>query len=146
MQTFLPYPDFLDTMKCLDRQRLGKQRIESRQIYNIVSGQAKSNAWKHHPAVLMWKGFADALALYHNVCINEWINRGYKNTMSLLPISQKILFPYWLGDNNFHKSHRQTLLYKNFEWYSQFGWKEEPKYEYFWPVRIKNILTSLIEK
>jgi len=139
MQTFLPYADFNKTMKCLDYRRLNKQRLESKQIHNIITGQAKSNAWRHHPAVLMWKGFADALALYHNVCINEWINRGYKNTMSLLPILDKIFLPYWLGDNNFHKSHRQTLLYKNFEWYNQFGWGEEPKYEYFWPVRIKNI-------
>lgn len=28
MQTFLPYPDFVESASVLDRQRLGKQRVE----------------------------------------------------------------------------------------------------------------------
>lgn len=32
MQTFLPYPDFARSAACLDRQRLGKQRLEAFQI------------------------------------------------------------------------------------------------------------------
>ena len=40
MQTFLQYPDFEKTFKCLDYRRLGKQRVEAMQIYNIISGRS----------------------------------------------------------------------------------------------------------
>ena len=36
MQTFLPYADYTRTAKCLDRQRLGKQRVECKQILNAL--------------------------------------------------------------------------------------------------------------
>ena len=26
-----------------------------------------------------------------------------------------------------------NLLAKNYEWYKKFGWREEPKIEYYWP-------------
>lgn len=32
MQSFLPFPDFARSANCLDRQRLGKQRVEAKQI------------------------------------------------------------------------------------------------------------------
>jgi hypothetical protein len=133
MQTFLPYADFDRTTKCLDWRRLGKQRVEAMQIHNIITGK-KTGGWSNHPAVKMWKGCANALALYHNACIKEWVNRGYNNNMSLIKTMGKIIYPFWFGDERFHSAHRQTLLSKNLEWYSQFGWKEIPKYEYVWPV------------
>jgi len=34
MQTFLPYPDFLQSLQSLDNKRLGKQRVETFQILN----------------------------------------------------------------------------------------------------------------
>jgi len=140
MQTFLPYPDFEKTVKCLDYRRLGKQRCEAMQIHNIITGKAKPNkngkiAWSSHPCVLMWIGYENALATYHNFCIYEWIERGYNNNMKIILYEDKMELPPWFGDNNFHSSHRQTLLFKNFEWYSQFGWKEIPKYEYIWPTK-----------
>ena len=134
MQTFLPYPDFEKTFKCLDYRRLGKQRVEAMQIYNIISGRSNKKGWVNHPAVKMWRGYHNALSLYHNACIKEWISRGYNNNMGLIELEEEVIYPNWLGNNNFHSTHRQTLLCKNFEWYSQFGWNEEPKYEYFWPV------------
>ena len=59
MQTFLPYPDFQKTAQCLDNKRLGKQRVEARQIISTLEG--KSNGWRNHPAVKMWKGYEDCL-------------------------------------------------------------------------------------
>ena len=38
MQTFLPYSDFEQSLSCLDNKRLGKQRVESMQILNILTG------------------------------------------------------------------------------------------------------------
>ena len=56
MQTFLPDKSFVNSSRILDYRRLGKQRVEARQIYNILIGNTKSNAWRNHPAVLMWRG------------------------------------------------------------------------------------------
>jgi len=134
MQTFLPYSDFEKTVKCLDWRRLGKQRVEAMQIYNIVAGRTDRKGWVNHPAVKMWRGYEDALAVYQNSCIEEWIRRGYNNNMLLIEPKGEIIYPHWFEDEAFHSAHRQTLLSKDYEWYSQFNWKEEPKYEYIWPV------------
>ena len=85
MQTFLPYKDFKKSAEVLDYKRLGKQRVEALQIHNIVSGKRTTGGWINHPAVKMWRGYMDALALYHNTMIDEWVSRGYNNTMSKIP-------------------------------------------------------------
>ncbi len=36
VNTFLPFRDFVKVAKCLDRQRLGKQRLECKQIINLL--------------------------------------------------------------------------------------------------------------
>ena len=139
MQTFLPYPNFKKTFKCLDWRRLNKQRLEAKQIYNIISGITPDSRWRFHPCIHMWVGYENCLALYHNLCIKEWVKRGYNNNMEFLPVGD-IILPDWFGNRKFHSCHRSTLLFKNYEWYSQFGWKEEPKYEYVWPVRKEELI------
>ena len=71
MQTFLPYADFVKTAKCLDYRRLGKQRVEAFQILNILEGKTTKAGWKHHPAVLMWKGYENALKKYPATRLRE---------------------------------------------------------------------------
>lgn len=141
MQTFLPYPDFVDSAKVLDVRRLGKQRVEASQIIDILLGRpAKNNrprrGWLNHPAVKMWRGFENSLKLYHNVVISEWIIRGYRNNMPFENIEGPIVDPFWLGDVVFHRAHRSQLLFKNNAHYSQFNWIEKPgQFAYYWPVR-----------
>ena len=132
MQTFLPYPDFLDSAQCLDYRRLGKQRVEAMQIHNIVSGKRSTGGWINHPAVKMWQGFDKLLAYYHNVMIREWIDRGYTNNMIFLPEHGTYDLPPWLGDNRLHSSHRSNLLRKDYDYYRQFGWSEPNDLEYYW--------------
>lgn len=135
MQTFLPYSHFIDVAKCLDYKRLGKQRVEAMQIHRIISGQSgKSTGWVNHPAVIMWRGYPEALAHYHNCMIAEWVGRGYKNTMSFIPPGGTIQYPHWLGYEPFHASHRSNLLRKDAEYYGQFNWKEPDDLEYIWPT------------
>jgi ribosomal protein L27 len=131
MQTFLPYPDFIRTAKVLDFKRLGKQRVEAGQILTSLQ---KGSGWSRHPAVLMWKGFEDALIHYRNCMIEEWVFRGYRNTMEIFSHG-KIVLPAWFGDDEFHASHRSNLLRKDGEWYGQFGWEEPDNLEYVWPVK-----------
>ena len=132
MQTFLPYDDFVKTARCLDMRRLNKERVEAMQIINTLESDSR---WRNHPAVLMWKNHIPALKLYCNTMIQEWISRGWKNTMKLYVIEEPIIYPSWFGLSLFHSCHRATLLFKNFNHYSMWGWEEEPKYEYFWPTK-----------
>ena len=130
MQTFMPYPDIVKSVRCLDYRRLGKQRVEAMQTYNqITKGKG---GYPHHPINNMWKDYPDALALYHNVCISEWISRGYKNTMELIDFNCNLGIPDWIGDDRVHASHRSNLLRKDFEFYSKYGWIEPIDLEYYW--------------
>ena len=53
----LPYTDFIKSAKCLDYKRLGKQRVEAKQILNILLGETTKTGWRNHPSVLMWYGY-----------------------------------------------------------------------------------------
>lgn len=132
MQTFLPYAEFKNTVKCLDYRRLGRQRVEAKQILNVLQG--KTTAWANHPAVKMWRGFEEALKLYHNTCILEWINRGYTNNMPLAIMREyNLKYPRFLGLKEFHESHQSNLLRKDFAYYSQFNWNVKTNLSYYWP-------------
>lgn len=132
MQTFLPYPSFWESLDCLDYRRLGKQRVEARQILKALTDS--NNGWRNHPTVRMWKGYESSLLLYSNLAIEVWMNRGYKNTMEILPIETEIIYPHWLGDESFHASHRSNLLRKNLEFYRRYDWMEPDYLPYIWPV------------
>ena len=134
VNTFIPYSDFTKIAKVLDSKRLGKQRVEAKQILNILLGKAKSNAWKNHPAVLMWRGYETALKYYHNVMIDEWKLRGYVNTMRKYIIPKKIAMPWFLYSKPILDSYRANLLRKDMEHYSKY-FKVNPIYmkrSYIW--------------
>ena len=130
MQTFLPYSNFQKTAEVLDYRRLGKQRVEGMQIIKTIL-TPEQKGWQNHPIVIMWTPYVQALQLYTNTIINEWIKRGYNNNMKLYEINS-LTMPHWLGKEEFHASHRANLLRKDFKHYSQFGWTENPKNPYVW--------------
>ena len=132
MQTFLPYADFTESAKCLDYKRLGKQRVEAWQIYQIVSGKRTKGGWINHPAVNMWRGFSNLLAYYYNDILDEWIKRGYKNNMEYIICPPSVTEPFWLGDKDFHDSHKSNLLRKNPDFYGQYGWDVPNNLDYVW--------------
>jgi hypothetical protein len=137
MQTFLPWEDFEKTAACLDRQRLGKQRVETLMIARIMAGQPSS--WKNHPAVLMWRGCPATLLDYQAAICFEWkVNRGYSD--NCLRETQDLLMaergpshdrPWWLGDEEFHLSHRANLRRKDPAFYADF---EDLELGYRWPT------------
>lgn len=137
MQTFLPIADFAESAKILDQKRLGKQRSEARQILKVLNSGEKEGGWRAHPAVKMWKGFELALIQYSNVIIAEWVLRGFRNDMLLIPTGippRSIKMPPWFGYEPFHASHRSNLLRKNPGYYAQFCWPEKSDLPYYWPV------------
>jgi hypothetical protein len=142
MQTFLPYADFGKTAKCLDYRRLGKQRVEAKQLLMILLGENKGKGWINHPACKMWKGYTQALALYgHAMCV-EWINRGFNDTLleyflkRLDPNFNESPWPPWLGNKKFHMSHKSNLLRKDKQFYSKYKWNVPDNLDYVWPISI----------
>ena len=144
MQTFLPYSDFKTSAEVLDYRRLGKQRVEAFQLLIAIDDQwaleerarkglmGGVKGWRNHPAAIMWRGYNQALRFYMNTMIQEWVKRGYRNTMSLAPI-ETLTMPHWLGSEEFHASHRSNLLRKNIEFYAKRGWIEDVNKPYVWP-------------
>lgn len=132
MQTFLPYPGFYDSVRCLDNKRLGKQRVEALQILKAL--YIPDYGWRHHPCVKMWNGYTQALEMYMDICIEEWIKRGFKNTMKRANpqcyVDTKM--PHWIGNKKLHYSHKSNLLRKDGEFYSQYKWKVNSITEYYW--------------
>jgi len=129
MQTFLPEPTFALAVSRLDPRRLGKQRVEALQILNALADP--TYGWQHHPAVRMWRGWEANLRGYLNLCIHEWIYRGFNNTMSFAD-NFCYAAPPWLTED-FVQSHRSNLLRKAPDWYGQFDWDVPNDLPYVWP-------------
>jgi hypothetical protein len=137
MQTFLPYADLQESVRVLDYRRLGKQRVETFQVLNILLDRTPTKGWRNHPVTVMWTGYESALQLYQNYTIQEWISRGYKNTMLLEETDidiDSVIMPPWFGLEEFHRSHRSNLLRKDYEYYSQY-FDEDPNLPYYWPAK-----------
>lgn len=148
MQTFLPLPGYLLSAKALDNKRLGKQRVECKQILRALGVPVGSkvvpdrSGWRHHPAVKMWSGYAYSLCCYAIAMCEEWRRRGFGD--SLLPQfeeaaeqlydSGNTARPPFVGDERFHASHRSNLLRKDPEYYGRFGWSEPAGMPYVWPT------------
>jgi hypothetical protein len=150
VQTFLPYADFERSARVLDTRRLGKQRVECIQV---VRGLTRSDyGWRHHPAVLMWKGYEEALGRYAFTCCEVWTERGFSDTcaatvaadlgtagVTSVRTQQELAaagaLPPWLGDGEFHRSHRSSLLRKDPAHYGPHFEDVPDDLEYVWPVR-----------
>ena len=83
----------------------------------------------------MWKPYPDALKLYINTVIEEWVRKGYKNTIKLYKIDNNIQMPTWLGLKRFFASHRSNLKRKEEFYYHNYGWNESPDVSYLWPIK-----------
>jgi hypothetical protein len=137
MQTFLPYPSFTLSAQTLDRQRLGKQRVEVLQILTALSG--KSKGWVNHPATRMWRDHEPALIEYGLAMCDEWVRRGYydgcrsKIEAFYEQFDAAPTMPWWFGDGDFHRAHRSNLLRKDPTYYGQFDWGVPSILPYLWP-------------
>lgn len=136
MQTFLPYDDFAASAVALDYRRLGKQRVESLQIYQTLT---VGGGWKNHPAIKMWQGHEWWLLSYAVEMCCEWRRRGYRDNLlprfldAIDPIEIVPQPPPWLGLEELHSSHRANLIRKDPKHYGAFGWTEQPADGYWWP-------------
>ena len=141
MQTFLPYPSFIASARALDWRRLGCQRKEADQIlYALIHG----SCWSKHPATKMWAGYGSALMVYRNTMIKEWIRRGRNNNMKIIKVGFYIL-PWWIGNKEFHLSHKSNLVRKLPEHYRKL-WPNVPDdLPYIWPEKDFKFSKSIIK-
>lgn len=117
--TFLPFPDIEQSLKTLDKRRLGKQRVEAKQILKALNGETRG--WVNHPATRMWVGYEFLLKHYYNTCLRIWEEAGGKNKI-LEPISltesetedlHSGRKPWWWGWEPLHESHKAALIRKD---------------------------------
>jgi hypothetical protein len=138
MQTFLPYADFDQTASVLDYRRLGKQRVEVKQI--LLALDKTSGGWVNHPAVKMWRGYDGALLLYGMSICTEWITRGYRDTLFdwfQVQYDERCpehASPAWLGNGDFHRSHQSNLVRKDADFYRVHFPDVPDDLEYVWPI------------
>lgn len=151
MQTFAPYPDFEQSLRTLDLKRLGKQRVEVIQIVRALT--VPGYAWSTHPAVLMWKGYEEALGRYGLTACDVWTERGFADTCAITiaadlatagvtrirsyqDLAEAEALPPWLFDEDLQRSHRSSLLRKDPAHYaSRFPPETPVDLSYVWPVR-----------
>jgi hypothetical protein len=97
MQVFRPYIDHRKSAWFLDDLRLGKQRVEAKQVLlailrrlGIVNDGRRG--WINHPIVLMYfndgRPYIDDLMNYFYAVVDEWERRGRKNNISLNDIER----------------------------------------------------------
>lgn len=139
MQTFIPYgANFRANAAVLDRQRLGKQRVEGLQILNTLSG--RSSGWRNHPAVKMWHGYADVLATYTIEICEHWSSLGYKDTVAdkVRSLGFRTItpdLPDFLYDEAVMISHRANLVRKLPAHYGPIWPSVDSSLPYVWPVQ-----------
>jgi hypothetical protein len=157
VQTFLPYPDFERSARALDARRLGKQRVEVIQVLRALT--RPGYGWANHPAVLMWRGYEEALGRYGLTCCEVWLELGHGDTCattiaedlraagvtavrSQAQLAEAHALPPWLGDEDLHRSHRSALVRKDPEYYRP-RFPDAPDHlPYHWPVRSEAVLAA----
>ena len=157
MQTFLPFADFEASARALDTKRLGKQRVE---VIQVVRGLCRPGyGWRNHPAVLMWKGYEEALARYGFTVCDVWIGLGFDDTCattiaadvsefgvvevrSQSELAAAGLLPPWLGDEALHRSHRSALVRKDPDFYRSAFPDVPDDLDYVWPVRSERAIDA----
>ena len=141
MQTFLPYPEFDRSAAVLDRARLGKQRVEALQVLRALT--VPGYGWRHHPVAKMWRGHLPALVKYSLVVTDEWIRQGHSDTVRPVVLAfapevdalqqAQLDMPPWIGDEEFHLSHRSNLIRKDPELYGPLFPGVPDDLPYKWP-------------
>lgn len=141
MQTFLPYPSFEESARSLDPVRLGKQRVETLQL--LRANTVPDYGWRHHPAAKMWAGRLPALVAYGLAMTDAWTALGHADTvrpqlLAFAPevegLAQEALeLPWWLGDADFHLSHRSNLVRKDPLYYRPLFGDIPDDLPYVWP-------------
>ena len=120
-------------------------------------------AWSSHPAVLMWKGYEEALGRYGLTMCEVWTERGFGDTCAGTIIQDLRTFgidsirhvgelaaagalPSWLLDPELLRSHQSALVRKDPEHYRQQFPDVPDDLDYVWPVRSTVVIERELRK
>ena len=67
-----------------------------------------------------------------NACIDEWVDRGFKNTMAKAKVDSFTELPPWIGNSLLHDTHKSNLLRKDVNFYVQYNWSVPMDLQYYW--------------
>jgi Pyrimidine dimer DNA glycosylase len=161
MQTFVPYSSFEASARALDPKRLGKQRVEVIQIVRALT--VPGYAWTSHPAVLMWKGYEEALGRYGLTMCEVWLELGFGDTCAatitedLRAVGIEVIrsydellaagaLPDWLFTDEVQRSHRSSLVRKDPDFYRPLFPDVADDIDYYWPVRSAVVVERELRK
>ena len=146
--TFYTHTDPKVTAKFLDNRRLAKQRVEAKQIIDVL--EKGSGGWSNHPATKMWQGYVNALKDYFNIMCLEFISRGGDQGMPLYELSEPPEYPPWCYCERLQYSHQARLMQKEPTHYCDLFSppKEYLQYGYIWPSKhsLENLYYAPLEK
>ncbi len=145
VNTFVISDDPTTCAQNLDRKRLGKQRVEAYQVLNIITGKTDTKGFTNHPLCKMWYGFDKGLMYYINCMIDEWVKRGYKNTMKKYDDVCSDDLPWWYTNKQIQYANMASLVRKEPEYYKlKFIYPD--KYESYGYIWLSNVNEDIIKK
>lgn len=124
MITWLPYPDFLESIGALEMSDLNHQRADVIKILDVIhQNGSRWSGWVDHPAVSMWRGHEVTLCEYGLLCCEETSARGATNGNHKGKIEIHMDWatsgrytlekPSWFGEPTFHIAHQSNLIRRN---------------------------------
>jgi hypothetical protein len=117
---FIPDIEPQRAVKWLDNKRLWKQVLEAGQIADIIENKATSDGTKkgfsNHPIVKMYEGCAPFVRWYANLCIDEWVSRGFKSSKQKTVLTH-VNVPWFVGMYPRMMADRASLIRKKSDWY-----------------------------
>ena len=127
----------------LDNRRLNKQKLEASQI--ISSFETESKAYSNHPASKAWIGFIPGLKYYTNCMIDEWVARGFNNTLDKYSgVDEKTPLPWFYTNKQVHYAYMSSLKRKDPEFYAHFEYPSE--YDSIGYIWVSKLNEKVIEK
>jgi len=141
MITFCPLADLEAIARLLDDVRLNSQRTEAGAILKWLRNPDRYARFQKSGFCTMWARNLDALAVYYNAMLREWLRRGGKTVISEFDVTvlgreDEVEFPSWWEDERLHRNHRVALLCKDPQHYGRFFAEAVPEdgvYDYIWP-------------
>jgi len=127
---FHPFGSAEESVSSLDNARLGKQRLEAKQIIlNIEAAErGEKRGFTSHPASRAYEGHLNYLKYYYNLTLEEWARRGMKNTMAPFEVESPVEVPWFAECVPRMMADRAALIRKYPAWYLPIFGPVDPLY------------------
>ncbi len=133
MQIWMPHAELSASAKDLSVVHLKKNFHTIKWLvkyYGRATGAPKYAKYSANALVIMWAQHYDFLLRYKNTILREWVEgrclsaRELDSGLSAVWITEHTLAspPWWFGHQEFHDSHKSSLLALDYIYYGRKGW------------------------